>query len=367
MIPPNLKAIADYLSATVLGERKSGTPRLLSPSLLAGPRGTGKSWVLSEVRQRISSQADKTGIYPVEVPWSLSAETLIDSIERGIARARLNKTGTGLLAHQRQDKFLLFLEDIDVFFNPKRIDAPFRKPKGSKGGGAALYSQIRNANRLRAFLIERHETVSILATAGDDLRFLEDSDLPFFQFFNVINVEPMSPEHTLALIKSKLDRNWTFTALIDSLTKLSPGFHHRLTDGKLLFINSIVDAIWDLQVEGLSLNQPADDIISHFLSLYFHRLDPHMSAMFDNLSGLERQVIDGAVLLGDVFSPAEIPATGVPALARLLPRLVDKQVFARESARVSRYKFNSSTMKAYLRFRRKMPLSQVINPQLRAD
>jgi hypothetical protein len=352
MMPERLSFLVKYLKENYLAPSE----RIAPPLILKGETGVGKSWVLNRLYSEFGSNIADIPIRPVLVPFQLTASNLVTNISIAVEKEKRDalldqKTGSFITG---RTKFLLLMEGIDRLYN-----VPFGQeqgpPKKAIGAGASHLMQLQQARELRGYLIENSNNLSFIATSGPDLRFTEDADLPFFNFFNVIEVKPLSSQESLDYITMRVKECRPDLELLDIVIKLYGSLVVDIADGSIVLLNMFVGALSEASRQnkvGLSQNHRSN----HFLTIYFGKLTPYVELIIQNLSYVERLLVDELIRLSANFSSRDIGRLDIN-LSRVLAKLESKGVIESVGeTRKTSYRFRKESFRSWLRFHKRLEL-----------
>lgn len=352
MMPKRLKFLVGYLKDKYLAPSDRPPPSLL----LRGDMGAGKSWVLNQIFLDLEQNSDTTSLVPVRVPFQLTATNLVVNISKVLEKAKRSSIMGGKLNHAdaQKKKFLLLIEGVDRLYNPPSA-RELSVPRRAIGSGASFITQVQHARELRAFLIENSKNVSVIATSNHDIRFIEDPDLPFFNFFNLIEVKPLSSQESLDYVASQLKGNPTADSLFALLVRLYGHVLIEIADGSIALLNLFVGGLFEISSR-LGKGGVKKDAVEHFLALYFSNITPYVELTIQSLSFTERLLVDELTRAPTQFSSKDIDPLEIN-LSKTLSNLGAKLVIERVGeARPAAYRFRKESVRSWLRYHRRIDL-----------
>lgn len=359
MTPVMIQNTAAYLSLQYSG-KQSGLP---PPFILKGPEGTGKSWVVTKLQKAVESNR-ASGIVAVRVPMQLNPEGLVHNIQQYISFCKFQylKRSTEISNMASDLKVVLLIENIDRLFNLGGRDRGFVLPTRAKGAGAAKFAQVQHASEFRSFLIENNRHIGLIATAGEDTSFMEDPDQPFFQFFNVLELRHLSEPEATLYFKDKLGDDHLQVSLVEFLSNFTSSWITNLTDGKISYLNLLAATVNEIAEEEGANSLKLEKLIETLLDLYFYKVVPNLELQIERLSYQEKHALDRIALLPDHFFSKDVEDIS-SNVSLVMGSLRSKGIIeqAVETGAV-RYKMRSTCLKAYLRFQKMAPVTQVMNP-----
>jgi hypothetical protein len=356
LIPSTVKAIVEHLESTIQSSGSTASP----PMILRGPPGVGKSWILKLLHRKLLETATSRAI-PIWIPFKLNPEGLVDTIRRRIASTRTSSLSKniGKETVDPNPMRLLFLDDIDTLFNFDSLQSqPMLSHSRAHGAGVARSAQAVCAAELRSFLIENAANTTLVATSGEDISFMSDQDLPFFNFFNIINVPTISFDESRHYLIRRT-RNKQLLSRIDNIfSSINSSWIYHLTDGKILYLNFLADAVTNME------NFPTSslDSVADFLQSYFDWVSASAYCDLHRLSFYEKKLVDDAVHQAERFRPSDLRWEERKS-SLLMRNLSDKGLLRRHGqGKTVEYSFSSAALKSYLRFRKQFALEEVIAP-----
>lgn len=351
-MPERLSFLVNYLKDTYLAQSEQIVP----PLILKGERGVGKSWVLNSLFTYLQTTIDSPQVIPIFVPFQLTGSNLVVNTSRLVDKAKhdaLNDQKVGGLSATNL-KFLLLMEGIDFLYNVSS-GREHGLPKKAIGVISSQMTQFQHARELRSYLIENCKNVSMIATSSPDLRFTEDPDLPFFNFFNVIEVKPLSSQEALSYISYQVKEYQPTLELLEVLIQLYGPLIVDIADGSLALLNVFVAALF----ESSGRNQhdtSQNQLINKFKSLYFSNISPYVELASQNLSYVDRLLVDELVALGPTFTSKEVAHLPIN-LSKTFSNLESKLVIERTGkTRKSGFRFKKESFRSWLRFNKRLGL-----------
>lgn len=343
-IPKRTEYLANYLLSGIGSSKNT-----IAPTLIKGPEGCGKSWITYLICSDLEKQ--NSTILPVQVPYQLSGKNLVKNINRSIelGEQALAQKGESL-GDIRKRRVVLFVDRIDRLFNLTGKEKTPEKPKKVMGRAASNISQIMHAAELRSYLIERRERVSIICTSELDTRFMDDADLPFFNFFNVIEVKALSPDESREFLVSNFSENKKGLELFQLLESFSVHTIDTLTEGLIANINLLSSSLNEC-LESHKKNRMEIKLIEKMLAGYFNKISPAVEGKISQMSYSERVLIDEVIRLPGQFRLRDLSASD-RKVSKLISSLREKG-FLEPSLPTGTlyYKMTSSMLRSWLRYK----------------
>lgn len=342
-IPKRTDYLTNYLFESIVSSK---TP--LAPTLLKGAEGCGKSWVMSLLHSRLDKEMS---VIPVWAPYQLSGDGLAQNILRAIEvkeQELVQKLGS--YADVKKRKIIVFLDRIDRLFNLTGREKQLTLPKKAKGLGAAYFAQIAHASELRSLLIEKRDRISIVATSEADTRFMDDPEQPFFNFFNVIEVKPFSPDESREFLLSKIEAFPKAVELFKVLEGMSVDSVGQLTEGLISYILLLSSSL----IEGaLNAKSKTNDfkLLNQMLLIYFNKISPAMESKIALLSYSERALVDQACKLPYQFRTRDVRLPEKTVYKHVLNLKTKGVLDPATPTSTLYYKISSSTFRAWLRYK----------------
>ena len=245
-------------------------------TLLVGPRGAGKTHLISLVYHRAKNRADTDGGKPLRIawlpedPWTIVsyARLLAAILERvapdtGVKSADEAELDARLRSTSRKDgPVLVLMENVDQI-----LDAL----------GEVGQQKLRN-------LLQTESGVLIIGSTTRLDRSLSSHAAPFFGFFDTIRLEPFSPEEAREMLTA-LAREAGNTELAERLS----------SSGALARIHTIAHLaggqprLWALLGSALTVEELRD--LAALLLSRFDDLTPYYQEQLARLSPLQRLVV----------------------------------------------------------------------------
>lgn len=342
MMPKRLSFLSDYICSK-LSENKGGA---IPPLLLRGPTGSGKGWVLSQ----IVTQLNKSERFiPIVVPYMLNASHLVSRVSQTVANKEKELKQKKGDAKKRDSgySYVILMEGIDVLFN---VNRDFRSQKKVFGKSAEYSQQIQHASELRSYLLENSRKVSIIASSSENTQFIEDPDLPFYNFFNLIEVNPLNEIESIEYINEKIGKHKQAMEIVSELDKKNPHWPTHLTEGLISNVNLFVGTALEVVVVNNTNNK-----LKQFLIQYFNKLDPLLEKIVDGMSYSEKGLVDHLCSLPMTFDKRQIRHTGTN-LSRSISTLVNKQILTPSPNRENSFQFKSPVFRSWLRFNKQLEI-----------
>lgn len=333
-MPKRLSFLRDYICSKIK-ESKNGS---IPPLLLKGPSGVGKSWLLKEIEGEINKNDRLVGI---SVPLVLNANNLVSKISSLVStkekELKIKKSET-----KKTVSYVILLEGIDTLFN---INKDFRSKKKVFGKSAEYSHQIQHASELRSYLIENSRKITLIASSSENTQFVEDPDLPFYNFFNLIEVNALNEIESIEYVNEKIGKNKKAAEIIQDLEAADPHWPLHLTEGLISYINLFAGTALEIA----AAKHPANKQLNEFLVNYFNKLDPLVGKIVDSMSYSEKGLVDLLCTLPFTFEARNINYPGIN-LSRALSFLVNKHILIPASDRPSSFQFKSHVFRSWLRF-----------------
>lgn len=340
-IPLRYQLIVDDMVNRSLKYLERG--RVPASTLIKGGAYSGAIVLVHEILNKLL-QADK-GMNVIQLRVRLTDKNLSSEISRELMQARSTK------------KPVIFTMDgVDRILNlPSRVQNKSKKV----GRNAKVADIIEESHRLRKILLENSNKVSLISSAGLNINFMEDPDLPFYKFFNEITISPLSAEesakHLFSLIK-KFNSAETKNKVLTELGEISYEWPYKITGGNWLLIQKFHQVISTNKFG--SIKTPASVIDEYFLQLYSVFL-LETSA----LSREERRFVEGAALLSTVFSLKDLNFDEGNA-SLVAKNLVEKGILSKIEKTKGEYKFCHTALRTFIRYFTKASLVDVFSDEL---
>lgn len=342
-IPKRTDYLVSYLSKNLTSSKST-----IAPTILKGPEGCGKSWITHILFQELEKEMS---LLPVWIPNQLSGKNLVTNIILEIEKKEQDLIKKGVsLSDVRKKKIVLFIQRIDQLFNLTGKERLSSLPKRAKGRGASYITQIHHASELRSFLIERRERISIICTSEVDTRFMDDPDLPFFNFFNVIDVKPLSPDESRELLLSKISVSNKALHTYKLIEAFAVHAADILTEGLISNINLLASAIFEVS-ELNKKNKSDSKLIENTLTTYFNMIAPAMENKILNLSYAEKSLMDDAIKLPFQFRVRDL-SSSEKSVSKIILNLRQKNVIEPATPNSNLYyKISSALFRSWLRYK----------------
>ncbi|MBI5487799.1 MAG: ATP-binding protein [Deltaproteobacteria bacterium] len=348
--------------------------------LLVGPRGSGKTHLLTQLARRIESRGGtEAGFTPVVLAEEEVARTPADLLLRMLQRIAEGRASTAAapaaavaarelprvraerdasvalesaiealraVAESLGTKLLVVAENLDALL--------------FAGPGLARKTALAEQWALRKALQEsRH--ILLLAAAPTQFGEVREEAAPFHDFFRVHELEELSPEEMIELVRRRLE--WELAAASGAperrarLLALRAGFDGRVptmrglltyTGGLPRFAHLLYDVIAETDVTGVR------SILEGFLDAQ----TPYFQSWFSPriLPEAELEVLDMLASAEGPLGPSDLSATlrAVPPnqVATLLQRLMERRLVRRRGAGSAvRYDVAEPLVRVWRRFR----------------
>lgn len=338
MVPSNIGKIFEDL------KHQCNQTKILPPStLISGERGVGKSWLFFHYYKHLLMNKKKNHIHPLYFGYQLSAQSLIESINRKIYELESESILSKKNDETATDKFILFVENIDKLFGNIKSANP--KQSSIKGRGINIYKSISHASALRSFLLQQHGKISLFATA-ESIEFMLDEELPFYNYFNLIEITPFNPKESFDYLKKKIQNEEL--ELLNLMASIKEMDFYTLTEGKMSFLNEYSSSI---NIASRGKKKTNIDYISSFLSDYFQKTSIYIQSELDNLSAREKEVLDKLVHLPNEFTTNDIDIIRKgPTLNATLDTLTHKNILSvNKLGNKKTFIFKKSLLKTWLK------------------
>jgi len=376
--PRRITQITEYLVRLYMDNSSSSMP---PPVIIRGQSGTGRSWVLNLIKHGLNErERGLNNPYVINVPIQLSAKNLVKNIIEEITSISPNlSVGNNKQGRKSpRQKIVLLIDNIDHLLNLEKGDQLPLSPekivqlgsdkfKRAKGSGAAKFHHILDVSEFRSFLIENSSWITVIASSGEDISFMEDPDQPFFQFFNLIDLKPFNPDEIREFIKERL-RSSVKSSLRshnDALTLLDStnyDWPNVLTEGRITYAKFVIDAIKETGDEFSNKPVKDEDLLNRGILLFLSKIHPYTDSILNNLSYTEKKLLDIAIFLPDGFYANQL--NGFEGnISQTLKTLKKKEIISSDKeGHNARYKFVSSVFKTYLRYYKNGILRDVLTP-----
>jgi hypothetical protein len=272
--------------------------------LFVGPRGMGKTHLISVIANRLSADATLTGRMQVawldEDPWRIrNYTTFLAEVRRSLTGTRVvpadldeDALENWLLRQTASAPIVLVAENLDGIF--ERIG-----PHGQ--------------HRLRA-LIENTRRIGMVATSTFRFDELDNAKLPFYGMFEVTDLEPFTLDEATELVRRIAVRS-SDQALVDFLQR--PEARQRLQ--VVQHLTGGHPRIWLLLASSLSIDA-LDEVLPIFLNS-LDQLTPFYQGRLAELSD-DQQVI----VMSLVDAEGAVSVKDIAALVQLEERVAAGQV-----------------------------------------
>ena len=190
---------------------------------------------------------------------------------------------------------------------------------------------------------------------------MSDQDLPLFNFFNVIDVPTMAFEESRNYLVSRSEKGKNLQRIDAIFESVNSSWMHHLTDGRILYLNYLADALSNAENQHLKPTSAPHEV-ADILQCYFDWIESAVMGDLHRLSYYEKKLIDDATYLPEKFKPSDLQWEERRA-SFTTKTLAAKGILKRHGAgRSGEYSFVSTAMKSYLRFRKRLPIQEVIAP-----
>jgi hypothetical protein len=333
-IPPKHLAIADEIVSKCLkySERRS----VPAPTLIRGNTYEGSHLVIREIHRKLLHQPSekiKTFFYPL----ALTESNITNELQKIFANLNLTK----------KKPTIFFLEGIDRLFN---LSVKHVKRELSTGKGANSIQVVEETHRLRKFLLENSNRVTIIATSGPHPTFMQHPDLPFYKFFNEISLTPLHPEETSRFIMGllKVAKNGEPTnGWINELAEAAFEWPYALTGGRTVLMHMFLNSIFSLyRLLPVSPRQASATIV---VENYLMQIHPMLSMEIDSYSREERRFLERAANFGVFFFLKELNFQEGNA-SLIAQKLIRKGVLESVPSLNGKYIFTHRVLRTFLRY-----------------
>jgi tetratricopeptide (TPR) repeat protein len=304
-IPPSIleatlvgrKEIVDQIENELLEKVLKGRSY---QSLLIAPRGSGKTHITSVLYHRIKSNIellDKVYVaYMIEDERGIA--NFLDFIRHILESFVRHKEGnyhslmesiyeiSDLDDSKQEDaivelflnflgdkKLVLLIENLNVIFNNKT------------GMGVEGQKKFRS-------LIHETNCINILATSQSLFRHIEDSDAPFYNFFNIRNLEKLTFEQTLEFIGTLIDLELESNPNSEANKKLKQEINKPTFSGKVKAIYELTGGNYRLLVIFFDfLKAEVKSDLTRIFEKAMNDLKPYYEQFLNALSPQQQKVI----------------------------------------------------------------------------
>lgn len=349
-LPKRTEYLVNYLF-NQFKELKNPSP----PFLLKGCEGSGRSWILSLLAEKLSKEQN---LLVIKIPFLLNGQGLVEFINEEINRIKSSRIKLEQISEVRKKKIVLILEGLDRLFSLHGRDPYKEMPRKAKGRGATQIQQIFHASELRSFLLENRSKVSLVGSSDLEAKFMNDPELPFFNFFNVIEIKPLSPDESRNYLSSQLGNSMEIKKIVEELEYLSLDAIHQLTEGLISYLNLFRDA--SLKVFISKTKKIDYKMLQDILESYFISITPYMMNKVNQLSYSEGALIDRMAFLPPQFRGRDIKFDD-QKISKYLIYLKKKGFIIFSPQDSSYYKMTSSIFRSWLRFRKGMEIGEIFN------
>ncbi len=297
-------ARTQVLDEFVTSARRAAISDDRSHKLLVGPRGSGKSHLITLVYYRIRQleefgQSIQVAWLP-EDPWTISsleefAHAILSALEPHAQPATQNSLDQLVAVSRASGPIVVLAENLDLIFDAI----------GSAG-----------QRRLRA-LLENDRPLLIVASSTRLTRHVLSQSEPFYGFFDSTTLQPFGLGEATEMLKA--------IALYNDDTELAEQLDTPSTQTKLATIQDLAGGqprIWALLSAGMRV-EGIDDLISSMLAL-LDDLTPYYQEQMRRLSPNQRKVV-GALARSDrslsVRGLSEATAIAQRSLAKTVTEL----------------------------------------------
>ena len=290
--------------ASIMGRvDEAGSKGGVGHVLVAGPRGAGKTHLISLVHSRTrTSDPDRHVSWLIEDPYDiLSYEDLLRSVVDR-CNPSLEPTGNTVEHYERAIASL----DCPVLVLAENFDE--------------ILDQIGDLDqqRLRR-LIESTAAVQLVATTTSLSKDLVDQPAPFYGFFNHVRLNPFTTDEQLEYLKKRaavLDD----AAFLERLDDPATADMARRRVQAIAHIAGGLPRVWALLSEGLTIEQ-LEGLVDHLLD-NFDDITPYYQSQLRTLAPLQRQLVltmvreDRALSAKSLAELIDKPATSVTKTLR---------------------------------------------------
>lgn len=317
--------VEDILNDLEMTRRKDAR---FNHTLIMGDSGTGKTTILSSLDEVIREDQNLNSYFNIiNLPFSFNSSNIDDVFERLF----LNIDES--LKHKHH---LLFIDDLHVLLND---------PDGG-------------ADKLRAILHQTRPKISLIATAERIFKEQLTHNKAFHNFLHIIDLGAMKDEDVtkfmLPIIKAK---SWSF--LNQELALSSPFWLAIITENNPRLLTIVKNIIQSYEME-----KRKDKIDpAKFIKFYFELSGPIFLNSLSNLPRQNRYFLEWASLLGREFAPRDVNIKS-KNVSQEATKLVDRGYLIKKGK--GKYQFRSSSLKAYLRYVKNLPIGRVLNVDLEA-
>jgi len=373
-IPRRINQITEYLVRLYMDNVGDTLP---PPVIIKGHSGTGRSWVLNLIKQKLREQ-NTYNTCVINVPIQLSAKNLVRNIIEEISAISPNLMANNQKQGRKnpKQKIVLLIDNIDNLLNIEQGDqSPVPPDKVQKSGttkfsraigtGAAKFNHIRDVSEFRSFLIENANQITVIASSSQDTSFMEDPEQPFFQFFNLIELKSFNSDELKEFIDNRLSP--TEKDIITYLDDINFDWPTVCCEGKITYAKFIIDAVKETKNEP-DTQLDTEELVRRMILLFLGKISSSIDSVFHNLSYTEKKLLDIAVYLADGFYANQLNTNNEfdgKNISQTLKTLKKKGIIGSDKEMGgynARYKFESSTFKAYLRYYKNGTLRDILSP-----
>lgn len=345
-LPQKYSNLIDEIISRALKYAEKG--KVLPPVIIKGGPYSGAYIINREIYKKINIGADKN-INTMLVGYKLTGSSLTSEISNEV-----------LVNNQKVKKpTIVFIDGIDRLLNLSTKDVQ----RGAKRGrGAKSAEIIDESHSLRKLLLENSNKLSIIASSGDNPSFMENPDLPFYKFFNEINVSPLSPQESAKYVFNQLKKNSNFDIKMEWLSDLgSASFEwpYRLTGGNLILLQRLIQ-VASHNSKMLSNANNKSIKVQTFLDEYFFQIQPLLYLETELYSREELRFIELAALADNIFSLKNI-GFGKGNTSLVAKKLVEKNMLSPLVGSIGRYFFTHIALRTFIRYFANKNLSLVLS------
>lgn len=339
-----------YIISLIIKRFKKSGNSLPAPLILRGESGVGKSWVLSQLSEQVLDISNEISIVPIVVKYHLTAKNIVTQLKIQIEKQEKKYYFKNEIegTSKKQLKFVLIWDGLDKIYNIFSHDRSSKSPKRSFGAGSPITQKILYASELRSFLIENVGKVTLVGTSTY-IDFMTDEDLPFFNFFNIINIEALSHDESIDYVQNKIRRNERANKLFEFITSLESSAGIDICDGKISYLNIFSGSILEAVETEISKFK---DLIKYFYALFFSKLNPFIDIEIKNLSEGEKILLSEIMDLPNNFHLKDVIDHGLNK-TKLMRNLVNKEILSEEGRGKTRiFSIKSEALKKWIRYHR---------------
>ncbi|MEW6669962.1 MAG: tetratricopeptide repeat protein, partial [Thermodesulfobacteriota bacterium] len=283
--------------------------------LFIGPRGIGKTHLLSLVQNAVESGEPLAGLYtvirfPEENNRILSFADILLEIVRGLAEAEAD--GEWKTAHS---SFSAMEKDQEIIDGVVPRLKHYQKQTGKtllllmENLDSLFSEQMKNEqdiHRFRAFLMDS-PCATLIGTSPVYFPGLTSAQMPFYEFFDIQVLEDLTEELTLELVRKNLELDGR-RDLLEDFEKLAPKIRalHTMTGGNPRLIMMLYELIAYENIQDVKLQfQKLLDQITPFYQDRMKDLAPQERALLETMALMRTEPRTPAALAARMRKPQQ--------------------------------------------------------------